>query len=121
MDTPQNPESAPIIDTQESRAQIAAYWTSICEAAALLAPLTVHRGPSEIAQLGDDVVAFENVSIRAIRRAETQVQDMAIMLQTGIAALLAAHRSGADVSSPASILWDEFQHARGALFTLLRI
>jgi hypothetical protein len=51
--------------------------------------------------------------------AERGIDDLAAVMEPGIAALLAINESGADPRPAARALWREFLAARGALLTLL--
>jgi len=46
------------------------------------------------------------------------VEDLAAILDPGLAALLAVHDSGSDAAPAASALWQEFLAARDALLAL---
>ena len=51
--------------------------------------------------------------------AETGIDDLAAIMEPGIAALLAVNARGADARAPALALWHEFRSARDALLTLV--
>jgi hypothetical protein len=50
--------------------------------------------------------------------AEQGVDDLSVILEAGIAALLAVHARGVDASPAAMALWQEYQSARAALLAL---
>ncbi len=50
--------------------------------------------------------------------AEEGVEDVAAIMEPGLAALLAVHARGADAAPAALALWQEFLTARNALLTL---
>lgn len=51
--------------------------------------------------------------------AEQGVDDLSVVMEAGIAALLAVHARGVDARSAAASLWEEFQSARSALLDLV--
>ena len=51
--------------------------------------------------------------------AEEGVDDIAAIMEPGLAALLAVHARGADAKPAALALWQEFMAARDALMILL--
>lgn len=51
--------------------------------------------------------------------AQQGLDDLAAIMEPGVAALLAAHARGADAPAAALALWEEFSHARDALMALL--
>ncbi|WP_298172263.1 hypothetical protein [Novosphingobium sp.] len=53
------------------------------------------------------------------RLAEQGVDDLAAILEPGLAALLALHGSGAPASAAALALWQEFHTARAGLLALI--
>ena len=55
---------------------------------------------------------------RARERAERAIEDLAAVMEPGLAALLAVRARGADAAAPAHALWHEFQMARAALLAL---
>lgn len=50
--------------------------------------------------------------------AERGIEDLAAIMEPGLAALLAVQARGADCSAPALALWQEFHAARAALMSL---
>lgn len=46
------------------------------------------------------------------------LEDLAFVVETGLAALIGAQRAGRDVEAPARVLWQEFRSARSQLETL---
>ena len=51
--------------------------------------------------------------------AQEGVDDLAAIMEPGLAALLALHGQGAPALNPALALWQEFQAARAALLALI--
>ena len=51
--------------------------------------------------------------------AQQGVDDLAAIMEPGLAALLALHAKGAPGTAAAAALWQEFQSARGALLALI--
>lgn len=47
------------------------------------------------------------------------VDDLAAVMEPGLAALLSIHSRGADRVAPAQALWEEFESARAALLALV--
>lgn len=92
-------------------------WATLHEAAGIVAAL------AGVAPSDEDLTSFPAAlrHSRGWRRnlAEQGIDDLSLILQTGIAALLSARRNGAASVAPARALWDEFVTAREALVGLV--
>jgi hypothetical protein len=51
--------------------------------------------------------------------AEQGIEDLAAVMEPGLAALLSVHARGADPAPAAATLWEEFHTARAALLALV--
>ncbi|HEY7808734.1 MAG TPA: hypothetical protein VIC34_16180 [Croceibacterium sp.] len=94
-------------------------WAALQDAAnvvAGLAGLELERSTPEIRNfpaLIRDTAAWRR------ELAERGIDDMAAVMEPGIAALLGVNARGADPRAAALALWREFSHARGAVLALL--
>lgn len=115
-DSPAGP--ATVASAGRSRDQdLARRWATLHEAAGIVAALA-GMPPS-----GEDLTTYPAAlrQSRGWRRtlAEQGIEDLSLILQTGIAALLSARGKGAASVAPARALWDEFVAAREALVGLV--
>ena len=98
---------------------VARRWGALHEAAGIVAALA---GAADAAPAAD-IAAFPAAlrSLRGWRRTmvEQGIEDIAQIMETGIAALLSARESGAPCAAPARALWDEFLAARAGLIALV--
>lgn len=96
-------------------------WQALHEAAAAVATLAgVAIGPMTTTQRGFPE-AMRDVGGWRFTMAQQGVDDLAAIMEPGLAALLAAHASGADAPAAARALWEEFQSARDALMGLTQV
>lgn len=93
-------------------------WAALHEALAMVAVL---------AGMADDMVRPEapgfpevirGISSRRREMVEQAIEDISVMMEAGLAALLAAQDRGADTSAAALALWEEFHAARDAVLAL---
>jgi hypothetical protein len=94
-------------------------WTALHEAAAVVAALAgLPQQP-----LAPELRGFAEAVARAPRfrreLAEQGVEDMAAIMEPGLAALIAVHTAGRDASAPARALWQEFTTSRDSLLALV--
>jgi hypothetical protein len=104
---------------QASATAMSMKWSALHDAAGVVASL---------AGLGTEPMRPEVRNFPAIMRdaggwrrglAEQGIEDMAAIMEPGLAALLAVHARGADAAPAALALWQEFHAARGALMALV--
>ena len=95
----------------------AARWSALHDAASVVATLAgcvdQHTGPGDFPRQ----LAATHGWRKAL--AETAVDDLAAVMEPGIAALLAVHARGASSAAAAQALWQEFVNARAALLALV--
>lgn len=94
-------------------------WRALHEAATAVAALAgVAIEPMTAGQRGFPQ-AMRELGDWRFTMALQGVDDLAAIMEPGLAALLAAHASGADAPAAARALWEEFQSARDALMGLV--
>lgn len=103
---------------QAATSALAMKWSALHDAAAVVATLAGQAGNG----MSNEMRAFPTVMHDAggWRQvlAGQGIDDLAAIMEPGLAALLAAHARGADTSAPALALWEEFLSARAALLAL---
>lgn len=103
---------------QASASAMSMKWSALHEAAGVvgmlagLAPETMRPEVRNFPAVMRDAGGWR----RAL--AERGVDDLAAIMEPGLAALLAVHARGADCSAPALALWQEFHATRAALLAL---
>lgn len=95
----------------------------------------LHRAADAVAKLANETAAIDETDSllsatpppalrqldqRRRRMIEEGLADLVAIMEPGLTALLAIHRSGGDVTTPASALWREFLAARSGLEALAR-
>lgn len=96
----------------------AARWSAVTDAARVVAALAGLSDQDLAAEPGGFLAAL-GVAPRWRRDlAEQGVEDIAAIMEPGLAALIAVHRAGGDASVPARALWWEFAASRDALQAL---
>jgi hypothetical protein len=97
---------------------IARQWAMLHEAAAVVAALAgVADTPGSALRRFPGALRKAPHGRRAL--AEQAIEDLAAIMEPGLAALLAVHRRGGDASAPAAALWEEFATARATLIGLV--
>ncbi|WEK45422.1 MAG: hypothetical protein P0Y56_10285 [Candidatus Andeanibacterium colombiense] len=94
-------------------------WTALQDAGAvvaMLAGLDPERASPEIRNFP---AAIRTAGEWRRHSAENGIDDLAAIMEPGIAALLAVNARGADPHAPALALWREFHAARTALLALV--
>lgn len=94
-------------------------WSALHDAAAVVGALAGIAGEAMTGAQREFPAAVREVGGRRRERAEQAVEDLAAVMEPGLAALLAVHARGADASAPARALWEEFRTARDAVMALL--
>ena len=104
----------------DPRSPLALKWTALQAAAEVVASLADirPRGSAETAQAL--AAGLERAGGWRLDLARQSVDDIAAMMEPGIAALLAVRAQGGDARAAALALWQEFDRARQALLTLAR-
>jgi hypothetical protein len=108
--------AAPAGAADGSAEAIAGKWAALHEAAtvvAALAGIAAEPRPDGLPQ------ALHAASAPARAAADQAVDDLAAIMEPGLAALIAVHGGGRDPAAPAQALWREFVAARDGLLALL--
>lgn len=96
----------------------AAKWSALHDAAGVVAYLAGLGEQPQSHEIRDFPGAIRGAALWRRRTAEQGVDDLAAIMEPGIAALLAVNARGADARTPALALWREFDAARTALLDL---
>jgi hypothetical protein len=104
---------------QASAGTLSVRWTALHDAASVVAELGgVAAGPMP-AKSRNFPAAMRDAGGWRRELAELGVQDLAAMMEPGLAALLAVRARGADAVPAALALWEEFRRARDTLVALM--
>jgi hypothetical protein len=99
-------------------------WTALHNAAFIVATLAGAGADTPQSPLDTELQAFPAQLSAApgwLREiAEQGVDDLAAIMEPGLAALIAVHGAGSDAAAPARALWHEFAASRDALLRLMR-
>lgn len=99
--------------TQTDAAPLAARWTALHAAAEVVASLAgIPAGQPQ------DIAAAERVGGWRLNLVRQGIDDIAAMMEPGLAALLTVHGQGGDPRPAAAALWREFDRARQPLLAL---
>ena len=114
----------PSSDVQRGAARLAASpfamkWTAVHEAAAAVGELAGLPPEYRTAEVRNFPAIMRDTGGWRLRLAEHGVDDLAAILEPGLAALVALHGSGAPAVPAAQALWQEFHSARAALLALI--
>jgi hypothetical protein len=93
-------------------------WSVLQDAANVVAALAGLPGGSGDAAVADYPAAMRAVGGWRLALAAQGVNDLAAVMEHGLAALLSLHGRDADPTVPAQALWEEFEAARSALLIL---
>jgi hypothetical protein len=94
-------------------------WTAVHEAAAAVAELAGIAPEYRTPDVRNFPAIMRDTGGWRLRLAQQGVDDLAAILEPGLAALLALHGSGAPAGAAAQALWQEFQLARAGLLALI--
>lgn len=95
-------------------------WTAVHEAAAAIAEMAGIAPEYRAPEIRNFPAIMRDTGGWRLRLAEQGVDDLAAILEPGLAALLALHGSGAPAGPAALALWREFHAARAALLALIQ-
>ncbi|MBO9498277.1 MAG: hypothetical protein J7496_07415 [Novosphingobium sp.] len=93
-------------------------WAALQEAAAVVAALAGLEPERPSPEIRNFPAAIRAAAEWRREMAEKGIEDLAAIMEPGIAALLAVNARGADTGAPALALWREFHAARAALLAL---
>jgi hypothetical protein len=94
-------------------------WAALQDAGKAVALLAGLEAEPASAQIRNFPPLLREVDQRRREVAERGIEDLAAIMEPGLAALLAVNARGADAKAPALALWREYQAARQALMALL--
>lgn len=98
---------------------VAMKWAALQDAAAAVAALArLQAEPSE-SGIKDFPGAIREASVWKQELAQQGIEDISAVMETGIAALIAAHSRGSDSVPAARALWEDYLDARHALLSLV--
>ncbi|WP_421850901.1 hypothetical protein [Novosphingobium sp.] len=95
-------------------------WAAVHEAAAAIAELAGIAPEYRAPEIRNFPAIMRDTGGWRLRLAEQGVDDLAAILEPGLAALLTLHGSGAPAGAAALALWREFHTARAALLALIQ-
>lgn len=113
-------QAAVTVGDGDSRSALALDWTALHAAAEVAASLAGIRADAMPAAAQAFAPAVERAGGWRLDLARQGIDDIAAMLEPGLAALLAIHAQGGDPQPPALALWQEFDRARQALLAIAR-
>ena len=114
----------PSSDVQRGTARLAASpfamkWTAVQTAAAAVGELAGLAPEYRTPEVRNFPAIMRDTGGWRLRLAEQGVDDLAAILEPGLAALVALHGSGVPAAPAAQALWHEFHSARAALLALI--
>ena len=110
----------PFFAAEQSAASAAGErWTALCDAAGIVATLAGVDLLADIDGAADFPLRIGSAEPWRQAQAENGIDDLAAIMEPGIAALLAVNARGADPRPAAESLWREFRAAREAILKLL--
>lgn len=95
-------------------------WTTLHDAAFVVATLAGVPDSRLAPELRSFPAAVRQAPRWRREMAEQGVEDLAAIMEPGLAALIAVHASGGDASAPARALWQEFVTSRDVLLGLVQ-
>ncbi len=104
----------------DARSLLAMKWTALETAAEVVASLAEVHPAGGAAAVQTLAAGIERAGGWRLALVRQSVDDIAAMMEPGIAALLAVRAQGGDARPAALALWQEFDRARQALLTLAR-
>ena len=97
---------------------LALKWAALHAVAEIVASLADGSVPNMPEPAKEFVPMIERAGGWRFDLARQGIDDIAAMLEPGLAALLSVHGQGGDAGPPAAALWQEFSRAREALLAL---
>ena len=93
-------------------------WAALQDSAAVVATLAGLEPEYSTAEVRNFPVVIRDAAPWRREAAERGVDDLAAIMEPGIAALLAVHARGQDPAAAALALWNEYRAARTAILAL---
>ena len=103
---------------QASASAMSMKWSALHDAAAVIATLAGLAAEPMRPEVRNFPAVMRDAGGWRRELAEQGIDDLAAIMEPGLAALLAVHARGASASIPALALWQEFHSARAALLAL---
>ncbi|MEP6870173.1 MAG: hypothetical protein ABJA20_16860 [Novosphingobium sp.] len=103
---------------QAATSALSMKWSALHNAAGVIAALAGLAPEGMSQQVRNFPALIRDVGGWRREAAEQGVDDLSVILEAGIAALLAVHARGVDARAAAQALWQEYQSARSALLAL---
>lgn len=103
---------------QASATAMSMKWSALHDAAALVAGIAGIAGEPSRAEVRNFPAVMRDAGGWRRKLAEEGIDDLAVIMEAGLSALLSAHARGVDASAAALALWQEFHGARGGLLAL---
>jgi hypothetical protein len=94
-------------------------WSALHDATAVVATLAGLAPESMRPEIRNYPALMRDVGGWRREMAEQGIDDLAAFMEPGLSALLAVNARGADPTSAALALWQEFQNSRAALLALI--
>lgn len=98
---------------------VAMKWAALQDAAAAVAALAMLPPEPSRSGIKDFLGAIREASAWKQELAQQGIDDISAVMETGIAALIAAHSHGSDAVPAARALWEEYLEARQSLLSLV--
>ena len=103
---------------QASASAMSMKWSALHDAANVVATLSGLNHEAMRPEVRNFPAVMRDAGGWRREMAEQGIDDLAAIMEPGLAALLAVHARGGDPSVPALALWQEFHAARAALLAL---
>lgn len=94
-------------------------WEALHEAAGVVCTLAGLKAPSQAAEARNFPAIMRDTGGERFELAQQGVEDLAAVMEAGLAALVAVSARGMSPARPALALWHEFVKARDALLALI--
>ena len=104
---------------QAASSAVSMRWAALNDAAALVCKLAGIVPEARTPELRNFPAIMRDVGGWRQALAQQGIDDLAAMMEPGLAALLAVHARGSSASPAALVLWREFHAARAALLDLV--
>ena len=104
---------------QASASAVSMKWAALHDAAAVIAPMAGMAPEPMTAELRNFPAIMRDAGGWRQNLAEQGIEDLAAVMEPGLAALLAVYARGTNPSAAALALWEEFRAARAALLELV--
>jgi hypothetical protein len=111
--------AAETASARESSRKLSGQWAAVQDAAEAVAMLARIAPEEPTRKIRNFPTLIRDVDGWRLSLAKNQLEDIAAMMQPGLAALLATNARGQDATAAALTLWQEFHAAREAVLSLI--